>query len=119
MGDDLSEDMGDAFPVSLSPVVIGVGRADLVCNAPRCQRSHRLAAMAMMAAMAATIIGACTAALAQGSRPAIPSSEMPGRERDRFTDPPALSRSGGTIFTPNPTFSPPAQRYRHRRLRHQ
>jgi hypothetical protein len=53
-------------------------------------------------AMAAlSIIGVCTAALAQR----IPSSEMPGRERERFTDPlPPLAQ-------PGPMFSPPGAIY--------
>jgi len=50
-------------------------------------------------------IGVGTAAIAQK----IPSSEMPGRERERFTDPPQpLSRSGGSIFSPGPTYPPPS-----------
>jgi hypothetical protein len=117
MGDDVTGHMGDTFSLSLRPIVAGVGRVDPVGNAQRWSRVRRLAAAAMVVA-AATMFGAGTAALAQGSRPAIPSSEMPGRERDRFTDPPALSRSGGAIFTPGSTFSPPAQHYRHRRPRH-
>jgi hypothetical protein len=60
-------------------------------------------------AIVMAMIGAGTAAIAQK----IPSSEMPGRERERFTDPPQpLSRSGGSIFSRGSTYSPPGVKRR-------
>jgi hypothetical protein len=53
-------------------------------------------------AIIATCIGANAAALAQ----LIPPSAMPGRERERFVDPPPpLSQPGGSVFS-TPTYSP-------------
>ncbi len=52
-------------------------------------------------AMALAIIVACGTAAAQ----TIPPSEMPGRERERFTEPqPPRVQPGGSMFSP---FSPP------------
>jgi hypothetical protein len=68
----------------------------------------------LRAAAALTIIAVATTALAQ----LIPPSEMPGRERERFTDPqPPRSQYGGSIFSsPPPALYPPqsTKRSRHK-----
>jgi hypothetical protein len=54
---------------------------------------------ALRAAAAIAIIGVCGAAAA----PLIPPNELPGRERERFTNPqPPRSQLGGSIFLPGP-----------------
>jgi hypothetical protein len=61
------------------------------------------------AATVVAIVAVGTAAIAQR----IPSSEMPGRERERFTDPPPpLSQSGGSIFSNGPTSLPTVRTHR-------
>jgi hypothetical protein len=70
---------------------------------------HKAVIMAVRAATALAIVVVSTAAIAQR----IPSSEMPGRERERFTDPPQpLSQSGGSVFSTVPTWPPAVKRHR-------
>ena len=53
--------------------------------------------MTLRAVAVLAILGVCTTSLAQ----VIPPSEMPGRERERFTDPPPpRAQPGGSIFSP-------------------
>jgi hypothetical protein len=55
-------------------------------------RGYRLALAMMIAAI--PVVAAAQA---------IPPSDMPGRERERFVDPPApRAQSGGSIFSPAP-----------------
>jgi hypothetical protein len=64
----------------------------------------RMFITSLRALTALAIIGVCTTALAQ----AIPPSAMPGRERERFTDPlPPRAQPGGSMFSPPGTIYSP------------